>query len=396
MKNLKKKIKAVGLIWISVFTLSANAQTGFTYKINGKLQNINPMPEKMYMKVLLNGLLKKDADSTLVKNGEYTFTGELNVDEAVVVSISADGKENSTHAYSLYLDKGELNVISNGAIKNITVSGSGATAQLEHDQILKGIEKEKAELQKIVKTEDYKTNQQLQAEVLKRSRALAGKGLFDMYTFVRDNPEKRSTPFTAYALISSGLIGQPGQDTIQQRLPARLKADRLGKEIAHIQVRRDSLAKVAAARRQEEAGKVPIGIKAPDFTQFDVNNKAVSLSSFKGKYVLVDFWASWCMPCRAENPNVVKAYNKYKDKGFTVLGVSLDAQSAKTAWLKAIAADGLTWTQVSDLKGWKNEAAAQYGVSSIPQNFLIDPSGVVVGKNLRGEELNAKLATIFK
>jgi thiol-disulfide isomerase/thioredoxin len=110
---------------------------------------------------------------------------------------------------------------------------------------------------------------------------------------------------------------------------------------------------------------------------------------------LVDFWASWCLPCRNENPNVVKAYNKYKDKGFTVLSVSLDAESSKAAWLKAIASDGLTWTQISDLKGWKSEAAALYGVSSIPQNFLIDPNGVVIEKNLRGDDLQKKLASIF-
>jgi peroxiredoxin len=136
-----------------------------------------------------------------------------------------------------------------------------------------------------------------------------------------------------------------------------------------------------------------LGSEAIDFTQDDIEGKKVSLSSFRGKYVLVDFWASWCRPCREENPNVVKAYHKFKDKNFTVLGVSLDNNRAP--WLKAIKSDNLDWTQVSDLKGWYNEAAAKYNVQSIPQNFLIDPSGKIIAKNLRGEDLESRLCELL-
>ena len=134
--------------------------------------------------------------------------------------------------------------------------------------------------------------------------------------------------------------------------------------------------------------------QAPDFTLPDTTGKPVALSSFKGKYVLVDFWASWCGPCRQENPNVVQAYNQFKDKNFTILGVSLDKN--KEAWLQAIQNDGLSWNHVSDLKYWNSEAASLYDVRSIPYNILIDPNGNIVGEDLRGRDLINTLNKILK
>ena len=144
----------------------------------------------------------------------------------------------------------------------------------------------------------------------------------------------------------------------------------------------------------QKARRTSVGIQAKDFVMLTSKGQAISLSSFKGRYVLLDFWASWCFPCRSEHPNLLAAYKKYKDKGFTILSVSIDTDRDK--WIKAIAADKVSWTQVSDLKGHNNEAYLLYGIVSIPANVLIDPQGTIIAKDLKGVDLQEKLAAIFE
>jgi peroxiredoxin len=153
--------------------------------------------------------------------------------------------------------------------------------------------------------------------------------------------------------------------------------------------------KTQAAGGQQEMNQVSwVGKTAPDMTMNDLNNAPVSISSFRGKYVLVDFWASWCGPCRQENPNVVKVYNAFKDKNFTILGVSLDQDKAK--WQEAIKKDQLSWNHMSDLKAWDSKSVELYQFDGIPFNVLIDPKGVVIAQNLRGFDLEKKLSELIK
>ncbi len=153
---------------------------------------------------------------------------------------------------------------------------------------------------------------------------------------------------------------------------------------------------LALSREKSQAIDEPqwINKRAPELSLPDVNGKTITLSSFKGKYVLVDFWASWCLPCRKENPNVVQAYNKYKNKNFTILGVSLDKE--KEDWLAAIESDKLSWTQVSDLQEWNSAAVSTFNFPGIPFNVLIDPEGKIIAQSLRGDSLEEKLEEILK
>jgi peroxiredoxin/vacuolar-type H+-ATPase subunit E/Vma4 len=373
------------------------------FTINGSLKNMKAMPAKLYLtEIVPGGFLVKGKDSAEVVNGNYHFSGSIAADEAIggTISDSPTGKNTVTNNLSVIIDKGEINIVSDSVISNFTATGTGALAQHQFEDMRKDLKKEGDELKKLAASEEFKTNKELQADVQKRSMGMLGKTIFDMYSYVKKDPAARVSPYTTYFLVQLPYLSDTGKDTLVNILPEKVKTDKLGlaiiQTLAKNRVVRDSLVKVSLAKIQENMSKVPIGSKAVDFAQNDPEGKSVSLNSYKGKYVLVDFWASWCKPCREENPNVLKAYQKYKNKEFTVLGVSLDNASAKAAWIKAIQVDGLPWTQISDLKGFENEAAKLYDVKSIPQNFLIDPNGVVVGKNLRGEELQLKLASIFK
>jgi peroxiredoxin len=284
--------------------------------------------------------------------------------------------------FSVYLESGEISVIANDSLGNSTVLGSKT-----HEEY--------TILRKKVSAYDPTFKSLNDAYMAARKvKDMAGmdkiEGSMDSLDLIVKeniylpylNSESKNSAVAVYALnqYAGYAIEASKTEPLFNQLPENIK------NLPSAKLMKD---------RIEKAKMTDIGQYAIPFTQKDTSGMDVSLASFKGKYVLIDFWASWCGPCRQENPNVVNAFQKYNENGFTVLGISLDQPTAKDKWMKAIYDDNLTWTHVSDLKYWNNEVAKAYGIQAIPQNYLIDKEGKIIGKNLRGEALQTTLKDLF-
>jgi peroxiredoxin len=290
--------------------------------------------------------------------------------------------DKSADNLSFYLEKGEINLSAADSVSKAQITGSAINDDNKKLSARLTVVNDKAK--KITADAkaapaDQQQTAEFQNSIQAKLKAVQAEQETTLKAFITANPN------SYLSLLALSSLGGPSADPAEieplyNQLSPLLKSTEAGYAM-----------KVAIDKMKATS----IGAIAPDFTQNDANGTPVKLSSFRGKYVLLDFWASWCGPCRQENPNVVKAYNKYKTKKFTIVGVSLDRPDGRADWMAAVKNDGLTWTQVSDLKFWNNEAAALYFVSSIPQNYLIGPDGKIIAKNLRGEDLENKLAEIF-
>jgi len=317
-------------------------------------------------------------DSVKADSGFFTFKGQSATPEFCLFGITNNG--NKEFRLGFFVQNGHIHIDGKkDSLYNATITGSAT--QDEYKNFIasrKPLDEEGEKLEKLYDSVEAKKDQRL-IDSLKKIFELFEK---KQKQFVKDYAKQHPTSYVAALQVYQNFSYNPELaelESVYNGLDTMIQNSHYGKKIKDV---------------LDIAKKTAIGNAAPGFSQNDILGKPVSLSSFKGKYVLVDFWASWCGPCRAENPNVVKAYQKFHSKGFDILGVSLDNEKEK--WADAVKKDNLNWAQVSDLKGWQNAAAALYGVQGIPMNFLIDKQGKIVGKGLRGEDLEKKLEEELK
>jgi peroxiredoxin len=383
MNNMKK------IAFLSICCLlaisSCTDENNQSFTLKGKLGNWSD-PATIYLSYWDDG--NEYLDTTRLSKGNFSFEGTIGepAPARLILDYTGEGMGQAAqagHILYLYLENGTVKMKSPDSLQNSQFVNSPINeAHLAYLDFIGGqIQDLAARMnEKVMQaTPEQQNDSAFNAQLNQEYRQLLDERTQKQQQYVRDHHDSYFSVVALSESVSSDF-------DVEEIEPLFLSID---------EKYRTSFPGKAFAQRIEAAKTIGIGKKAPGFTQNDPDGNPVSLSDFQGKYVLLDFWASWCGPCRQENPNLVKAYAAYKDKGFEILGVSLDNKDGKEAWVKAIEKDGLTWTQVSDLNSWNNEVARSYGVRAVPQSYLIDPQGVIVAQNLRGEALEETLAEIF-
>ena len=368
-------------LFFSIFSLSAQNQ----YSIQADVHQLRN-GDTVFLVFQADDLQVND--STTVINGCFSFSGKLEFPVMAALYLHKNpyktklAKGESIDYFRFYLAPENIKMQSADSLNNIRISGSPTNSVhgilknmlKENDDAFTRLNQEYAAL-----PEEKKKDKTVLKGFIEREKELMNESYRIHLRFAQQHPDSYLSVISLAHIAARPGMGEEAGKAWQQ-LPARLKNSPTGKGIPVL----------VASQTRTQVGKPAI-----DFSLPGPDGKLIAVADFKGRYLLLDFWASWCGPCRAENPNLVKAYTQYREKGFEILGISLDAKAQKEAWIKAIEQDKLGWSQVSDLKGWDCEAAKLYGVRGIPANFLIDPEGNIVAKDLRGEELLSKLNSIF-
>jgi len=358
-------------------TTGAADATG--YQLNGQLQNA-PAGTKVYLAELGETQFVSRDTATVDEKGQFKFVGTL--PETGLYQVKTSDQNQAL----VVLGNGSRLELTGDAQKLATtyaVKGSPDSELLR--QVNQALQTSQQQMQQLMPRLEQRYTQAAQAghqdsmqAIQRQAELVQSMGQREVVRLVRQNPGSIVSGF-----VVSSVLNPDENFALADSVATQLKTGQPNSRYTK-----------ALVARLEPLRATAVGTTAPEIALAAPDGKALPLTSLRGKYVLIDFWASWCGPCRRENPNVVKAYNKFKGKGFEIYGVSFDQDRAK--WLKAIEADGLVWKHVSDLKGWESAAGQTYGIKSIPASILLDPQGRIIGKNLRGEALEAKLASVLK
>lgn len=370
------KIFMYSLVAVLVLASCTQKPEGFT--LNGNLKGDIAEGTQVFLKKIGDNNQPVEVDTTTVTNGAFTFTGEAAIPELHYIFLDkAPGYtavilENGTIEYSAQKDSLGFAEIK-GTPQNETFSDfmeKSRKLSMQGQSIQKDMQNATGEAALALQDE----MKELQEEYKQ----------FEL-TYIKEHPN---------ALISALLLDRIIATKAVPSDEAKSLFDLFSEEIKNSQPGKRASKNLESLQKSEEAEKnTSIGAKAPQFSGPNPEGKEIALAEVMGKVTLIDFWAAWCRPCRAENPNVVAVYNKYHDKGLNIIGVSLDR--TKDAWLKAIEDDGLTWNHISNIAYFDDQIAKLYGVDAIPAAFLIDEKGVIVAKNLRGPALEAKVAELL-
>lgn len=378
-KKLMKKLILTALVAAPSLLF---AQEDFT--ISGKAGNLNA-PAKAYINY--RAATGSVLDSADIVNGSFKFHGSVDRPTRGVIVLMHQGEDirqvSAPDLIELYMEQGHIKITTADSISNATIEGGVHNQNFNTYKELSKVPARKMDglMARFSAASDEERAAPGFMNALQEEAMLIQDEIKDVaLDFIKEHPSSLVSLDLLMPYVDSESLSEVVEPLFAQFTPA-VKNSEAGQYLAD---------------RIEKLKAVDIGAIAPDFTQPDTAGNMISLSSLRGQYVLIDFWASWCGPCREENPNVVAAYHKFKDKNFTIFGVSLDRPGQREAWLKAIHDDQLQdWPQVSDLQFWQSPVVDQYAIQGIPQNFLLDPEGRILAKNLRGEDLHETLEEIL-
>ena len=366
----------VGLLLPVISIAQGNKKA--TYEIIGELRGLNNDSIILFINNYDdNGLRQKpDTVITVAHKNKFYFKGEV-VKPGNAIGVI--GSVKSRRSFSIFIEKGKIKISGTvDSLDNITVTGTTSnndqtSSRAVTEKFYNSIKALRLELKdKQPDLDDYKN---ITTAISKKFDSIQ---LYEL-DFIKTHP--RSLMSGTFIYVLEDKIPLEQLEELYSPMSNEIKQSGFGSIVRE---------KIVARKR------VIIGNPAPDFVSTDTSGKSIRLSSFRGKYVLLEFWANWCVPCRQQSPHLVEMYKKYSDKGFTIIQYSVDEKKDEEKWKAAIRKDQLTWTQLADLNGFENKVSKLYGVQPIPDNFLIDPSGKIIGRRVEGKELEEKLKKLLQ